>query len=48
MLFLPLALVFVTGIEVEERAAVMEFDGKLSRDEAERAAIAGAVKDCNN
>lgn len=35
-------------IEVEERAAVMEFDGKLSRDEAERAAIAGAVKDWNN
>lgn len=37
-----------TCIEVEERAAVMEFDGKLSRDEAERAAIAGAVKDWNN
>jgi len=35
-------------IEVEERAAVMEFDGNLSRDEAERAAIAGAVKDWNN
>ena len=35
-------------IEVEERAAVMEFDGKLSRDEAERTAIARAVKDWNN
>jgi len=37
-----------TCIEVEERAAVMEFDGKLSRDQAERAAIAAAVKDWNN
>jgi hypothetical protein len=35
-------------IEVEEIAAVMEFDGRLSRDEAERAAIAGAVKNWNN
>lgn len=37
-----------TCMELEERAAVMEFDGKLSRDEAERAAIAGAIKDWNN
>lgn len=37
-----------TCIEVEERAAIMEFDGRLSRDEAERGAIARAIKDRNN
>jgi hypothetical protein len=33
---------------IEERAAIIEFDGKLPRDEAERAAIAMTLMRSNN
>ena len=33
---------------IEERAAVIEFDGKVARETAERIAISQAVRDWNN
>jgi hypothetical protein len=35
-------------ISIEERAAVIEYDGKLSRQDAERAALSEVLKDWSN